>query len=539
MTGDAASASEPGTTPWRALALLAGYRLAVALLACAAAWGGWTWSSLGEREPALFSGTAGAYLVIGLTAAAAVVMRRPRPSTQLHLGLLADLAALILLAYASGGARSGLGVLLIVPLVGGGSLLQPERAVVYAALASLGMLASEAWAWLEGLPPGPGFTQAGLLGVGCFAAAGGASLLARRARASEALAVQRGIDLADMRQLTEYVVQRMQTGIVVVDGADRIRLLNDSARHLLGLSSEEALHGASLAERIPVLGKALERWRQRPDLAPEPFQAHPTGPKVQPRIAALGGRPGSGLLIFLEDLAATAQQAQQMKLASLGRLTASIAHEIRNPLGAIAHAGQLLAESPHLPEDDRRLTEIIREHSRRMNAIVENVLQLSRRRPARPRTLALGPWLERFAEEFCATEGLERRHLRVRVAPAGTLVRADPTQLHQVLWNLCRNGVRYSLRARGVPELELRGGLEEGSPSPYLEVLDRGPGVPPEQQAHLFEPFFTTEQGGTGLGLYLARELCEANQARLSYVPDPAGGRFRITFADPRRRQVA
>ncbi|RMD79287.1 MAG: PAS domain-containing protein, partial [Gammaproteobacteria bacterium] len=265
--------TNPGTAPgvgraeapWGALGLLAAYRVAVGLLALGTVWGRWGWSPLGERDPGLFAAAAAVYAALGLLSVATAALHRPPARLQLHLGLLADLAALVLLAHASGGARSGLGVLLVVPLVGGGSLLGPERAVLYAALASLGLLGAEAWAWLAGLPGGPAFTQAGLVGVGCFAAAGGASLLARRARDSEALALQRGIDLANMRQLADYVVQRMQTGIVVVDGAGRIRLANDSARHLLGLG-QESCQGHPLAERAPALQEALEAWRARPDL---------------------------------------------------------------------------------------------------------------------------------------------------------------------------------------------------------------------------------------------------------------------------------
>jgi len=228
-----------------------------------------------------------------------------------------------------------------------------------------------------------------------------------------------------------------------------------------------------------------------------------------------------------------------MKLASLGRLTASIAHEIRNPLSAISHAGQLLAESPQLQASDTRLTDIIQQHSQRMNSIIENILQLSRLQRSHPEEFLLKPWLQDFVTTFCSTQGIETRYITIDIAPLDTLVRIDPTQLNQVLWNLCHNGLRYSVKQTGNLRLTLHGGINNESVNPFLEVIDSGPGVSQDALDHLFEPFFTTEPKGTGLGLYISRELCESNQARLNYIPTPGRGScFRIVFADPRRKQL-
>ncbi|MCC6207964.1 MAG: HAMP domain-containing histidine kinase, partial [Gammaproteobacteria bacterium] len=215
---------------------------------------------------------------------------------------------------------------------------------------------------------------------------------------------------------------------------------------------------------------------------------------------------------------------------------ASIAHEVRNPLGAISHASQLLAESPHLDPGDSRLTEIIQDHSARVNAIIENIMQLSRRGRAHPEELMLKPWLNQFINEFTSGEGLAPGRVRLEVTPGDTRVQMDPGQLHQVLWNLCQNGIKHG-SAGGT--LTLRAGIGADSNNPYLDVIDNGPGVDPKLQQQIFEPFFTTASDGTGMGLYIARELCASNQARLNYLANPLGGRFRITFADPRRRQVA
>lgn len=522
---------------WRPLGLLNTYRLILAALLAFAALAQLELPPLGEHSPALFIASSVVYLLLALLFVVTINTRTPGFRTQLYMQLLADIACVILLTYASGGIRSGLGTLLIVSLAGGSMLMGGRMAVLYAAICTLAVLGEEGYVWASSATRDANFTHAGFLGATYFLTALLAYGLARRARESEALAAQRGVDLANMQQLTEYVIQRMQTGVIVIDAEQRVRLINESAWHLLGFPVNPTRQ--TLATISPELAQHLAQWQRRPDGEPQLVRPNASGPELLPRFARLGHSERSGTLIFLEDTAALAQQAQQMKLASLGRLTASIAHEIRNPLGAISHAGQLLAESPQLTVADLRLTEIIRDHSRRMNAIVENVLQLSRRQRARPQELELKPWLESFINDFCLTQNIAAEHIRIDIVPPDTVVRMDPQQLHQILWNLCHNGVRYSLAHSGAPRLTLRGGISAESPNPFVDVIDAGPGVAPEAVDHLFEPFFTTERTGTGLGLYISRELCESNQARLHYQPVNGGGScFRITFADPRRKQL-
>jgi two-component system sensor histidine kinase PilS (NtrC family) len=519
---------------WKPLSLLNAYRLLLAGLFCAVAVIGIDLPPLGERSHHLFLAVSLAYFGFALFSALTIRWRK-QFHFQLRLQILADIVAITALMYLSGGVSSGLGTLLIAALAGGGMLMSGRMACLYAAITALSVLGEEAYIMVKHVPPGPNFTHAGLLGATFFATAILAYLLARRARESEALAAQRGIDLANMQQLTEYVIQRMQTGVIVVDPQQRVRLINESAWRLLG----DAGHPASqrLADLSPTLAAYLVLWQENPDREIHAFHTDPASPELLPRFARLGN---AGTLIFIEDTAATAQQAQQMKLASLGRFTASIAHEIRNPLAAISHAGQLLAESPRLAEGDSRLTDIIQQHSQRMNAIVENILQLSRRQRAHPEEFELKPWLQDFVATFCTTEGVDPGYITLDIAPPDTHVRIDPSQLHQVMWNLCHNGLRYSVEQTGTPRLKLRGGVSGESANPFLEVIDFGPGVSHEALDHLFEPFFTTEPKGTGLGLYISRELCESNQARLNYMAASGGGGcFRIVFADPRRKQLA
>lgn len=516
----------------RALKLLNFYRVIAAGVLFVLVVGAEPRPVLGAFAPQLFAWVAGGYLAFGVLSSFTIRFARPTPLVQLYGQLIIDIAAITLLTYASGGARSGLGGLLFVP-VAAGSLLTPQRsAVAVAASATLAVLGAEVYAELSGLLTSGGYPQAGILGLILFTTAVLGHALARRARESEALAEQRGVDLANLAQLNEYVIQHLQTGVVAVDEHQRVRLLNASASAFLG-APPDARH-RRLHEISPELARCLQDWRTRPWDEPPTLRAADGTTVLIPHFTPLGRGADAGMLVFVEDSRIVAERMQSMKLAALGRLTASIAHEVRNPLGAISHAGQLLGEADGLGDDERRLTEIIREQATRMNTIIENVLQLSRRQQTRPELLELTPWLADFADEFARMNDLPREKLLTRIETADIVVRMDPSHLQQVLWNLCENAVRHSPASRGAV-VELRVG-RTGAGAPCLDVLDRGPGVDAGIVQHIFEPFYSASAQGTGLGLFIARELCECNRARLSYQPRAGGGsRFRIAFADASR----
>ncbi len=489
---------------------------------------------IGAFHPVFALWTTTLYLVFSAACGIFIARRWPRFEVQTQVQISADILAITLLMYASGGAVSGVGMLLVVAIASGGIIMTGRTANFIAALAAVATLTVEVFADLT-RSFAPSYPQAGLLGATFFATAFLAYVLASRARASEELAAQRGIDLANLAQLNEHVIQRMQSGIVVVDADLRVRLMNESAWFMLGMPAVN--HNAALGHLSPPLAEQLRRWRDNNALEPQVFRASETHTNLLPRFARIGSPKISGTLVFLEDSALLAQQAQQMKLASLGRLTASIAHEVRNPLGAISHAGQLLSESPQLNAGDKRLTEIIQTQSRRMNAIIENVLQLSRRDRSNPQPLVLKPWLTNFATEFATEHHADARSVSVEINPPDIVIHTDLTQLQQVLTNLCDNGLRHSAKHAGLPKIELRGGITRESGGPFLDVIDHGPGISPDIAQNIFEPFFTTEPAGTGLGLYIARELCEINRARLHYLPIQNGGScFRINFTDFERR---
>ncbi len=492
----------------------------------------------GVNNSGLFTITVLTYLACVLVSGFAHHWRRPAFRIQLRLNALVDILAITLLMHASGGVGSGLGMLLLITLAGGGLLMSGRAILFFAAVATLSVLAEQVYANLAQNSDSASYTQTGILGATFFAAALLANVLAQRVRTTEALATQRGIDLANMEQLNAYIIQHLQSGILVVDDAEHVRLMNESAWYLLGmptLDKQQRLPSAS-----PQLAAQLSAWRKDHNIEPAPFRATPGGADLQARFTQLGSGYPAGSVIFLEDSAALAQQAQQMKLASLGRLTASIAHEIRNPLGAISHAGQLLHESPELNSGDRRLTEIIHDQALRVNTIIENILQLSRRERSRPQDVALLPWLENFVAEFARDLHLAPGRVSLDIAPPDVEVRMDPGHLRQALWNLCENAVRHGGMTAADLRIELRGGLGPESRDAVLDVIDHGRGISDEDAQQIFEPFFTTNRQGTGLGLYIARELCEFNKAQLRHVPLPAGGCcFRISFMDARRQVLS
>jgi two-component system sensor histidine kinase PilS (NtrC family) len=287
----------------------------------------------------------------------------------------------------------------------------------------------------------------------------------------------------------------------------------------------------------------LESWRQGggsgtlPAVDPT-FVAADGGRVIRAHFAPLGSLSPAPVLIFLEDTGLIAEQVQQSKLAALGRLSASIAHEIRTPVGAMSHAGQLLAESAHLNDEERRLTQIIRTNADRVSGIIDNVQRLSRRERARLELLSLPAWTEEFHAEFCETMQWPRTRLIVNGTPSDIEVRVDPDQLRQIVWNLCDNALKHAAQDDPGQRIEIRYGRMAPSTRPFLEVADRGPGVESEHVERIFEPFYSGGRG-TGLGLFLARELAQANGATLLFEPRPGGGSvFRLVFADPRRWEI-
>jgi two-component system, NtrC family, sensor histidine kinase PilS len=512
--------SEPDTF-WRSLFYFNVYRLAgtLVLLVMASAWGGSL--PFGSRDYPLFFWLTASYTLFSL-ACFLLIRARWRFDLLLTIQVGADVVALTLLAYASNGISSGLGLLLLTTLAAAGLIARGRLTLFYAAIASIAVLLEHTFEVLEFDAPVAQYAQAGLLSAAYFAIAWLAHTLAKHAVASQELAAQREIDLENMAQVSEHVIQDMHDGVLVVDGHGVIRQFNTRVERMLG-----PLWGrrdVPLADYAPRLARRFQAWRED-EHDREGTSDTLVERSVGARLVPVGRRRSAGAVIFLEDLTRIQAEARQMKLAAIGRLTANIAHEIRNPLSAISHAAELLQEEPALDDTVRRLIAIIQENTQRLERMVNDVLRMRRTDISHRESFKVVDYLKTFVEQFCQIQKLDPAifELELRADP---YVVFDRSHLNQVMWNLCRNAARHGRGQKG--SIRVIVDMDRADPTVKLDVIDDGPGVPPALRSQLFEPFFTTATGGTGLGLYIAREVCEANEAKLDYVETDSGAQFTI-----------
>ncbi|HEX8964369.1 MAG TPA: ATP-binding protein [Rhodocyclaceae bacterium] len=503
---------------WQSLRYFSIYRLIVAAVFffAAAVYGDTT--NLGHENIGLFRTTGSIYLLAGIALLWLVVQVRHAFNLQLTIQVAIDVVALTVFMSASGGAASGVGVMLFVVLAGAGLVGQGRMALFYAALATLAVLGEQTYRHFHLQPDPGGFFRAALTSVGFFGIALAARLLARRIVANETLAWQRGVELANQLQINRRVIRDMQDGVLVVDGAGQVRQHNPQAESLLDMRAEE---GADLARYSPALSERFATWIANP-VETEAFVRIP-GSKRTLRARLLPPEEGELALIYLEDIGRIQEQAQQLKLAALGRLTANMAHEIRNPLSAISHAAELLVDEGSA-DGQARLVRIIGDNTRRLNRLVAEVLELGRRDRAQAEPIAVGAYLKQFIEDFAINDPGVRDRVQVQ-SERDPVVLFDRAHFHRVLWNLLVNALRHASDRAGAVRISAKPG---GNGVVELHIVDDGPGIGESLRGQVFEPFFTTHGTGTGLGLYIARELCEANGARLELLENEPGAHFTI-----------
>jgi two-component system sensor histidine kinase PilS (NtrC family) len=501
-------------TPLRYFSL---YRLLMTSVLLAFVLGNLGDNSFGRYNELLFSRTALTYWLFAVAILLGADRILPTAGGRLTLGVLSDILFLTILTYASGGASSGLPFMHVVVLAFAALVGQGRLAMFYAAVASLAMLFEQSMQAIMRADGATTFVQVGTISIGFFATAMVVRLLARRLIANEVLARERGRDLAEQIRVNERVIRDMEDGVLVVDLAGRVTQANPQARRLLDPAMPRPV---TLADFSPVLDDLLS-----PLAAPDrervmvlDLPARPAAVRV--RCVPAGGQGGH--LVFIEDLARLREQARQIKLAALGRLTASMAHEIRNPLSAITQAAELLREERRA-DTQARLTRIICDNSQRLDRLVSDVLELGRRDRAEPELLDVASYVQSFIEELAMRDTSVRSRVRIDV-PVPGVIWFDRGHLHQILWNLVVNALRYASQGQEVVRIIVRSEHD----ATLIDVIDDGPGIDSTVRGHLFEPFFTTHSKGTGLGLYIARELCEANGARLDFVDNPSGTHFRV-----------
>jgi two-component system sensor histidine kinase PilS (NtrC family) len=512
----------PAQQAWFLIKVFLGYRLILACLFIALIFGYPDSSLLGTFDKQLFTNSSQSYLILSMISGICIFWRLTSYTTQAQMLIFTDILILTLIMHASGGINSGIGTLLAASIAAGGLLIGGRCAMLFAALASMAVMTEQIFADYSHSFGSTSYANTGMLGASFFAIALLSYILAKRSEQIFQLADQQQQTIIKLEDLNKYIIQHLQSGIIITNQQQTIQMANEAALHLANLS----VLPVNLSDISVQLAEAFQVWLADPEQNLVLLQQLDQS-EIHCRLMPLPVGQDFFYMIILEDIALYNQHVQQSKLASLGRLSASIAHEIRNPLGAISHAGQLLSESPQLSAQDRRLTEIIQTHSIRANHIIEDILQLSRRTDSRREKTYLKPWMENYLKNFTLEHSVNIDTFKLSCPTESLGAFIDQSHLRQIMDNLCRNALKYGKPELG-PILIRIFALQQ---SPCIEIVDNGSGISSEHLGQLFEPFFTTSSSGTGLGLYISKELAELNQAKLSYyLTGDNRGCFRLSL---------
>ncbi len=480
----------------------------------------------GTDNPALFLSLALAYAIFSIALLIVTPLKSSITISSHPVQIVVDILFIVMMMYAAGGVQSGLGLLLIVTIVSASMVSNGRLALFYAAIATIGLLLEQTYRIAKWGMPISSYTQSAMLSLSCFATAWLAYSLAKKILLSEALASSRGVDLENLAQVNELITRQIQDGVLVVDESLHIRHHNPQAAQFLSLKhSQEDL---PLRESAPAIANILMYWINGNDEHKNliiPINNRELNLRIEPIHES---NRKHGAVIFIQDWSKIQAEAQQAKLAALGRLTANIAHEIRNPLSAISHANQLLQEEINLPGTSVRMLEIIEDNAQRINQIIKDVLELNRRDRTVQEAISLKQFMIDFHHQFCAIEKIPMTHFTFELCPEHTSIRFDRRHLTQILWNLCKNAWEHGCKEINSLHLICEAQDVNGA-NPHgfqIRVIDDGSGIAEEDRSKLFEPFYTTKTTGNGLGLYISRELAEANNAQLIFQPLERGSAF-------------
>ena len=499
---------KPRSTSWTSIRLLNVYRLGLSAIFFSQSFVSQS-PLLQIANQGLYTWVSTAYLLLALVWMLAAWIERRGFKQQFSLQIYGDTIIIILLMHACGGISSGLGMLLIISIAVTGLLVEQALAIMFASLASLGLLAEYIYSSINLTSYSGNSTQVGILGATLFATAIVTHKLTERIHSSEQLVQQRERDVALLSALNQEIIENLQAGVIVLTQNNQIRHINNTALKMLSIAADDSF---SLKTDAPNILAVLKIWRQSPQ-RDTPYLPSETGlDNIQISFKRLLGQGRENILIFLNDVSSIKNSMQQAKLASLGHLTASIAHEIRNPLGAISYAAQLLSENVDLAETEHRMTEIIHQHSDRINHIIEDILEISRGTPAAIEKIDLREWLVKFIDNFCLSNQAASSDFDLQLNPENLAALFDSGHLTQIMTNLCVNA-----RTHGDANKPIHIKVYADHIHPVnIEIADEGPGIDQQTLDQVFEPFFTTSHQGSGLGLYIVDQLCELNDATIS-----------------------
>lgn len=498
---------KPRSTNWISVRLLNVYRLGLAAIFFS--------QSFVDQSPLLnivnlplYSWVSLAFLILSLIWILAAKIERRGFEQQVSLQIYSDTFLIILIMHACGGISSGLGMLLIISMAVTSLLGKQSLALIFASLASLGLLAEYIYSLIYIGDNSGNSTQVGILGATLFATAIVTHKLTLRLQSSELLVQQKERDVALLFALNQEIIENLQAGVVVLTKDRLVRHINNTARQMLNITPDSPM---SLEHNQPKILTALDQWQTSTD-RDTPFLPSQTGlDNLQISFRLLESKGQENTLIFLNDVSSIKTSMQQAKLASLGHLTASIAHEIRNPLGAISHAAELLAENKDLPKAEKRMTEIIHQHTGRINHIIEDILKISRGTPTTMEAIDLKQWMPEFIEAFCLSGESNADCFNLDIFINDSTISFDNGHLNQVMTNLCNNA-----RTHGNTEKPTHIKIyQDQRQALNIEIADEGPGMDQSSLDKIFEPFYTTSHQGSGLGLYIVNQLCELNSATI------------------------
>ena len=520
----------PYKQAWLLLKVFFLYRFALSSLFVILLYSRFSQTIINHHYISLYDYTCKTYLGLAILSGVFSFWRNVKYSLQAQSVIFTDIVAITLLMHACGGIESGVGILLAASIASAGLLIGGRCSMVFAALATIAVLGEQVYGIRIDNAPASSFPSAGMLGASFFTITLLAYVLAKRSEQSDLLANQQKQTISTLEALNQYIIQHLQSGIIICNRQQQIYMTNEAALELL----EESAPPKQLNRISPQLGELFLAWQH--DLSQNFLTLRRLNKAdIQLRFSQLPTQHDNFYMITLEDSALHNQRLQQGVLASLGRLTASIAHEIRNPLSAISHAGQLLSENPSLSPQDLRLTEIIQNHSHRVNKIINDILQSSKRQPSNREKVLLDTWLPDYLQAFISEQGLDHQAFKLVFLQPQLHALIDPGHLKQILDNLCLNALKYGAAEKGCIILE----VSRCQNHPCIAVIDHGERLEPDIAKHLFEPFFTTSSTGTGLGLYISRELAELNQAKLSYdLSAEHTGSFRLCLSNAEQTKI-
>jgi len=525
LMDDAKIKNKMSQSLWQALQLYSVYRVILAITFVVLAYLHIELNFFGVVDELLFQQASALYLFLSLSLLILAFFFKHHFEWQSNIPIFADIIVILILMHASGGIISGLGILLVVVVAAHSLLVGGKLSLCSGAVAAIGLFIEHSYTVLSQNVAINMYTQVGLLGIVTLTTSLVTNILSAHARKNQLIIESQAQQLATSQQLNAYIVSAMHAGVLVLDNLWQIRLINAAAKRLLGNFNIKPLD--NLDSLPQTFQQSVQDYLKGKSIVAQ--QMSPTSPEVRFTFHPLGQGLPSGTLIFLYDIAEETRHAQDLKLASLGHLTANIAHELRNPLGAASHATQLLAETSNLSTENTELLTMIKQSCDRMNTVIKNVLSLSGRKAPQMQTIQLIPWLEQFIREL-VFPALPTPRVKLEYVERDIQVNVDPSQLAQILINLCENGLRYSFKNTQQATLIIRVQTTYNPNAICVDIIDQGQGIPSDHVKHIFEPFFTTENTGSGLGLYIARELSQMNGARLDFYPISNGCQFRITL---------